>query len=357
MDVVQEAGHALVEGLAGGFGGGAGFEAGEVGQVLGGAEAAEGRKDVVGEVVEEAEAGADDVAGVVAAFGEAGEVGVELGGDDAALDGAAEGGDDLEPFGDVEAGFVEAEAREVAEGEADGLVAGHGFEDGGLRQEVGLREDAEDQARQRGVVGVEPAVLPAAADIIGQRRNPGLGQARRGPVGGGGGTAEEQAQDLLLDVVALLGIAALELGVGVRDLAGLEVLEPAHQRRHRLVAVGRPRRRLLLDQHPADILLQLPRRRLAVLLQHQENLLQLGRRERLEQLLVDAAVALLRPRIPVDGEGVLLEHFVDFSGSHILVILIGFQAKDTTKKPAFKGVEGRFLKVVMGFGAGRFRGV
>ena len=63
MDVVQEAGHALVEGLAGGLGGGTGFEAGEVGQVLGGAEAAEGREDVVGEVVEEAEAGADDVAG------------------------------------------------------------------------------------------------------------------------------------------------------------------------------------------------------------------------------------------------------------------------------------------------------
>ena len=64
VDVVQEAGHALVEGLAGGFGGGAGFEAGEVGKVLGGAE-------------------------------------------------AAEGGDDLEPFGDVEAGFVEAAIRSL----------------------------------------------------------------------------------------------------------------------------------------------------------------------------------------------------------------------------------------------------
>lgn len=113
VDVVQEAGHALVEGLAGGFGGGAGFEAGEVGKVLGGAEAAERREDVVGEVVEEAEAGTDDVARVIAVLGEAGEVGVEFGGDDAALDRAAEGGDDLEPFGDVEAGFVEAAIRSL----------------------------------------------------------------------------------------------------------------------------------------------------------------------------------------------------------------------------------------------------
>lgn len=113
MDVVQETVHAFFQRLRSSLGGGAGFEAGEVGQVLGGAEAAEGREDVVGEVVEEAEAGTDDVAGVIAVLGEAGEVGVEFGGDDAALDRAAEGGDDLEPFGDVEAGFVEAAIRSL----------------------------------------------------------------------------------------------------------------------------------------------------------------------------------------------------------------------------------------------------
>lgn len=113
MDVVQETVHAFFQRLRSSLGGGAGFEAGEVGQVLGGAEAAERREDVVGEVVEEAEAGTDDVARVIAVLGEAGEVGVEFGGDDAALDRAAEGGDDLEPFGDVEAGFVEAAIRSL----------------------------------------------------------------------------------------------------------------------------------------------------------------------------------------------------------------------------------------------------
>ena len=73
MDVVQETVHAFFQRLRSSLGGGAGCEAGEVGQVLGGAEAAEGREDVVGEVVEEAEAGTDDIAGVIAVLGEAGE--------------------------------------------------------------------------------------------------------------------------------------------------------------------------------------------------------------------------------------------------------------------------------------------